>query len=43
MLIVLILKDSMVILVVLGCTPNYGTVNSHVMMTNALNQVGGLV
>jgi hypothetical protein len=25
----------------LGCTPDYGTVNSHVMMTNALTQVGG--
>uniref|UniRef100_UPI002A7FB5DA T9SS type A sorting domain-containing protein n=1 Tax=Flavobacterium sp. TaxID=239 RepID=UPI002A7FB5DA len=25
----------------LGCTPNYGTVNSHVMMINALTQVGG--
>ena len=25
----------------LGCTPDYGVVNSHVMMTNALNQVGG--
>ena len=25
----------------LGCTPDYGIVNSHVMMTNALTQVGG--
>ena len=25
----------------LGCTPNYGTVNSQIMMINALNQVGG--
>ncbi|MCW1147968.1 hypothetical protein OJ995_07025, partial [Flavobacterium sp. TH16-21] len=26
----------------LGCTPDYGIVNSHTMMVNALNQVGGL-
>jgi hypothetical protein len=25
----------------LGCTPDFGTVNSQVMMTNALTQVGG--